>query len=162
MLVSNSNIYTLSFSIGELLALPVTQETVKEVKAARARLNNDFKELEQARISVKKTILAPYDHFESMYKESTGITLASTSGFIKGLGWSAECAFAFLPTETGGSTTAYIPDNTDSNPGWRVLIVSGGNSGISEGRYIGLFNFSTYNVSSYSKGEVGTRLIFLP
>lgn len=51
------------------LSLSVTDETVKQVKAVRSRLNNDFKTLEKARIDVKKKILLPYEQFESIYKE---------------------------------------------------------------------------------------------
>lgn len=46
-----------------------SEETVKEVKKVRAELNNEFKELEKQRKSVKEQVLAPYETFEQVYKE---------------------------------------------------------------------------------------------
>jgi hypothetical protein len=50
-------------------ALVCNEETVKAVKDVRASLNKDFKELEEQRKSVKNLVLAPYEQFESVYKE---------------------------------------------------------------------------------------------
>lgn len=46
-----------------------SEETVKEVKKVKAELNNNFKELEIQRKSVKEQIEAPYKVFEQIYKE---------------------------------------------------------------------------------------------
>lgn len=46
-----------------------SEKTVKEVKKVRAELNNNFKELEIQRKSVKEQIEAPYKAFEQIYKE---------------------------------------------------------------------------------------------
>lgn len=51
------------------LSLECTEETVKKVKAMRAELSKDFKDLEEKRREVKKAILAPYNDFEVLYKE---------------------------------------------------------------------------------------------
>ena len=50
-------------------ALVCNEETVKTVKDVRAELNKDFKELEQQRKEVKNAVLAPYEQFETIYKE---------------------------------------------------------------------------------------------
>lgn len=50
-------------------ALVVNDDTIKEVKAARAELNKMKDELEAKRISVKNMVLKPYDDFEKVYKE---------------------------------------------------------------------------------------------
>lgn len=55
--------------VNEALALSVTEDTVKEIKAVRARLSNDYKALEKARVDVKKKILSPYEQFEAIYRE---------------------------------------------------------------------------------------------
>lgn len=55
--------------IDTALSLDVTEETVKEIKGIRSRLNNDYKVLEKARIEVKKKILSPYEKFEAIYKD---------------------------------------------------------------------------------------------
>lgn len=51
------------------LSLVCTEDTVKEVKAVRAELNKEFKEFEDRRKEVKKSVLSPYEQFESVYKD---------------------------------------------------------------------------------------------
>ncbi len=51
------------------LTLVCTEDTVKEVKAVRAELNKEFKEFEDRRKEVKKSVLSPYEQFESVYKD---------------------------------------------------------------------------------------------
>ena len=50
------------------LSMVCTEETVKEVKAIRADLKKDFTELENKRKEVKSAIMAPYEQFETIYK----------------------------------------------------------------------------------------------
>lgn len=52
----------------EALALPVTDETVKEIKKKRSALNKQFKELDAKRKEVKKKVTEPYDNFEKSFK----------------------------------------------------------------------------------------------
>lgn len=54
--------------IEEALALPVTDETVKEIKKKRSALNKQFKELDAKRKEVKKKVNEPYDTFEKIFK----------------------------------------------------------------------------------------------
>ena len=51
------------------LSLECNEDTVKEVKKVRTALNNNFKDLESRRKSVKEQILKPYNDFEEIYKE---------------------------------------------------------------------------------------------
>ena len=88
---------------------------------------------------------------------STGITLTSVSGMIKGIGFSDDFAFAFLPTGIGGSTTTYIPDYFEISSGWCVSFVGGYITG-----RVGLFSFGSAHGKTYSHSRVGTRLLFLP
>lgn len=64
---------TLSAEIDEKVnlakALVCTEDTVKEVKKVRSELAKQFAELEEQRKAVKKAVLAPYERFESVYKE---------------------------------------------------------------------------------------------
>lgn len=89
---------------------------------------------------------------------ATGVTLPS-SGYIKGLGFSAVFVWAFLPNVSGGSETTYIPDRIYSNTGWRVLCVGGY---WSFGSNAGLFCFFANNVSSSSFAVLGARLLYIP
>ena len=50
-------------------SLVCTEDSVKEVKRYRAELNSLFNELEDRRKEVKNSILAPYNSFETIYKE---------------------------------------------------------------------------------------------
>ena len=52
-----------------ILALPCTEETVKEIKKYRADLNKDFKDFEARRKFVKNEILKPYEAFDMVYRE---------------------------------------------------------------------------------------------
>lgn len=58
-----------SEKVASILAMPCTEDTVKEIKKARADLNKDFKDLEARRKFVKTEILKPYEAFESVYRE---------------------------------------------------------------------------------------------
>ena len=88
---------------------------------------------------------------------STGVTLSSTTGWIKGLGLSTDFPWAYLPNEPGGSSTTYIPDYMYSGGGWRVLNVGGSYSKRLNG---GQFYFDASNTSSNKNSDLGARLQF--
>lgn len=54
------------------LNLICTPDTLKDVKAARAALNKEYKELEEERKRVKAELTKPYIEFEELYKEYIG------------------------------------------------------------------------------------------
>lgn len=51
----------------EAQSMICTEDTVKFVKALRAKLNKDFAELEAQRKVVKAAVMAPYEEFEDLY-----------------------------------------------------------------------------------------------
>ena len=53
----------------EVLALAVTEDTVKEIKKRRTELGKSFKDLEDKRKAVKSAVMAPYEAFEEIYKK---------------------------------------------------------------------------------------------
>lgn len=55
--------------VQEALSKPCTEETYKEIKELRTKLNKEFKALETQRKDVKSKVLAPYEAFEAVYKE---------------------------------------------------------------------------------------------
>lgn len=55
-------------SVAHALSLECTEESYKEIKDIKAKMNADFKRLESLRIAVKKEVMKPYDEFESHYK----------------------------------------------------------------------------------------------
>lgn len=60
---------SVELALKEATGLACTEETVKDVKTRRAELNKQFAELEEARKSVKKAILKPYEDFEAVYRD---------------------------------------------------------------------------------------------
>lgn len=90
---------------------------------------------------------------------SAGVSLASTNGYIKSLGFSQAFPWAFLPDESGGSETTYVPDQVYSSTGAVVLGV-GGHWG--RGSNAGLWCFSAYYASSNAITSFGARLLYIP
>lgn len=64
--------------------LVCTEETIKEVKQIRADLNKEFKDLENQRKLVKEQVLAPYMHFEQIYKQYVSDKYKSADIELKG------------------------------------------------------------------------------
>lgn len=52
-----------------VLAMPCTEDTVKELKKERAALNKEFNAFEQRRKEVKAQVLAPWNQFEAVYQD---------------------------------------------------------------------------------------------
>ena len=55
--------------VSDALSMVCTNDTVKYVKAMRADLNNQRKDLEAQRIAIKKAVMKPYEEFENIYKK---------------------------------------------------------------------------------------------
>lgn len=70
--------------VNDALALVCTEETVQTVKAARADLSKQFKELEDQRKAVKKAVLGPYERFEAVYKECVSDAFKTADMALKG------------------------------------------------------------------------------
>ena len=58
----------ISAIVAEALALPVTEDTVKEIKKKRAELKKKWDELEGMRKDVKKKVVQPYNAFDKVFK----------------------------------------------------------------------------------------------
>lgn len=88
---------------------------------------------------------------------NVGITLATTNGFIKKLGYSIDNDWAIIPDESNESS--YIPDRVYGNTDFRILEVGGywniGSAG-------GLFFFHANGTSTLAGPTLGARLLFRP
>lgn len=51
------------------MSLVCTEDTVKEIKAIRSKLNKEFNDWEDRRKDVKKAVMSPYEQFETVYKD---------------------------------------------------------------------------------------------
>lgn len=65
------------------LSLACTEDTYKEVKRERAALAKEYKALEERRKEVKRTIFAPYESFETLYKECAGDIYAEADRLLR-------------------------------------------------------------------------------
>ena len=100
-----------------------------------------------------------YDNYSA-----TGTTLtASMGGYIKAATYNSSYPWACLPSSTsGGSSTTYIPDyaySASATGGWKALYVGGH---YSSGLDAGLWYFYASNAASYSRANLGSRLLFIP
>lgn len=64
-------------------SLVCTDETVKEVKKARAELNSEFKQWEEKRKEVKTAVMTPYEKFEVVYKDCVSDTYKAADKELK-------------------------------------------------------------------------------
>ncbi len=69
--------------VDAILAMPCTEDTVKEIKRMRADLNKDFKELDDKRKLVKREVLRPFEAFESIFKECVSDPFAKAEAELK-------------------------------------------------------------------------------
>lgn len=70
--------------VNDVLALVCTEDTLQQVKAARANLNRQFSDLEEKRKSVKAAVLGPYNRFEAIYKECVSDAFKHADKALKG------------------------------------------------------------------------------
>ena len=64
-------------------SLVCTDDTVKEVKKARAELNAEFKAWEEKRKEVKTAVMTPYEKFEAVYKDCVSDTYKKADADLK-------------------------------------------------------------------------------
>lgn len=67
----------------KILSLPCTEETIATIKKFRAKLNKDAQELDKQRKFIKKTIMAPYDAMEAVYKDCVGDLYAKADAQLR-------------------------------------------------------------------------------
>lgn len=70
--------------LDEVLSLSCTEDTLQQVKAARAGMNKQFAELEERRKYVKAKIMGPYNRFEAVYKECVSDAFKNADKALKG------------------------------------------------------------------------------
>ena len=64
-------------------SLVVTEDTVKEVKKARAELGAEFKSWEEKRKEVKKAVITPYEKFEEVYNDCISNSYKTADKLLK-------------------------------------------------------------------------------
>ena len=69
--------------VEKVSALVCTDDTVKEVKKARAELNAEFKAWEDKRKEVKAAVLTPYEQFETVYADCISTSYKDADKILK-------------------------------------------------------------------------------
>lgn len=64
--------------------LPLTEESLREVKSLRAQIRKQFDGLEEQRKAVKKAVMEPYEDAEKKYKAFVCSPFEKTDNFLKG------------------------------------------------------------------------------
>ena len=103
----------------------------------------------------------PVDNTEADYK-NVGFQIAQATGYASAIGWSEDCDFAFLATETAGASNIPMNDyfyvNKDS-VSWFVSKLGGRwNYGLDAGAFYRYVNDTSGNRSR----TVGGRVLFVP
>lgn len=87
-----------------------------------------------------------------------GFTLAGTNGYVSAFGWSEDCDFAFLPTETAGDSSKPVGDYHWQATGWRGAIFGGGFNSLQCGLCYWFLQYSPNTRGS----SFGCRLVYIP
>lgn len=69
--------------VDNALAMQVSEDTVKDIKAKRAEMNKMLTAFEERRKEVKKAVLAPYENFEAVYKECVSDAFKNADAELK-------------------------------------------------------------------------------
>ena len=94
--------------------------------------------------------------------ESSGFTIANANGYISAMGYSYECDWLFMPSETLGSNSVPVGDYTYTTAnlnGYRIARLGGAwdGSGLAGGFYLALNDGVGFRARS-----IGGRLIYVP
>ena len=104
------------------------------------------------------TTPSTYNGTTTTLTQASGLKLPS-SGYISGLGYSEESAWAFIPEAASGSESTYVTDYVYSNAS--AYPVGVGGSYNADAIY-GLFYFNANNSASITSASLGSRLLYLP
>lgn len=84
---------------------------------------------------------------------------ATRNNYIRSMAVQSAAPWAMFPTALGGSDSTYVSDYSWYGDGWAVLYVGGY---WNYGSDAGLWSFSGYGGSSYSRSGIGLRLLWKP
>lgn len=88
-----------------------------------------------------------------------GFALAGTNGYVSAFGWSEDCDFAFLPTETAGDSYKPVGDYHWHGTGWCVAGLGGS---WDHGLKCGLCCWALSHAASSRGRFLGSRLVYIP
>lgn len=110
-------------------------------------------------------ICTDFNFVESKNSEnyiSAGFTLSNTNGYISAMGYSQECDWLFMPSETSGNSALLVGDYYYCTPnlnGYRIARLGGC---WSDGGTAGGFYWCLNDGVSYRDRGIGGRLVYIP
>lgn len=101
------------------------------------------------------------DNTDASPYNDCGFTLSREEGYVSAFGWSEDCDFAFLPTETAGDSSKPVGDYhwQATETGWRDVRLGGT---WSDGLWCGLCCLHLRNAASSCYRNIGSRLVYIP
>lgn len=100
------------------------------------------------------------DNIDSNGYIAAGVTVPSvSSSYISGYGRSSAFPWAFIPNDAAGAENTYIQDTVLTAAGWTALLAGGAWTYASAA---GFFIFGVFRGASFSGGNLGGRLLYLP
>jgi hypothetical protein len=120
-------------------------------------------------INVKNAEKQPYfadssfadDKFDGAYKAS-GVILPDANGYVKNMCYSNIADWLLMPSEVGGSSSSYVPDNYYQN--WAGLFekVALAGGAWDDGSTAGFFFWHVYYSSGSAGLDAGARALLIP
>lgn len=102
------------------------------------------------------------DNIKTSPYKNCGFTLAKSNGYVSAFGYSEDCDFLFLPSETVGNSSLPVGDNFWQNHTYDGFLVSCLGSRWNSGSHAGGFYWYVYSWSSYRTRTLGGRLLYVP
>lgn len=102
------------------------------------------------------------DNIKTSPYKNCGFTLAKSNGYVSAFGYSEDCDFLFLPSETVGNSSLPVGDNFWQNHTYDGFMVSYLGGRWNDGSYAGGFYWSVDVWSGYRGRSLGGRLLYVP
>jgi len=102
------------------------------------------------------------DNIKTSPYKNCGFTLAKSNGYVSGFGYSEDCDFLFLPSETVGNSALPVGDNFWQNHTYNGFTVSYLGGLWLDGSNAGGFYWNVYYWSSHRSRSIGGRLLYVP
>ena len=103
----------------------------------------------------------PADNTDTDYQD-VGFQIAQANGYASAIGWSEECDFAFMATETAGASNIPLNDYFGVNKDSVSWFVSKLGGSWSYALHAGAFYRSVHDASGVRYRFIGGRVLFVP
>lgn len=102
------------------------------------------------------------DNIKTSPYKNCGFTLAKSNGYVSAFGYSEDCDFLFLPSETVGNSSLPVGDNFWQNHTYDGFMVSYLGGRWNNGSNAGGFRWNVNHWSGNRNRNIGGRLLYVP